>query len=68
MLEAHRSTGIDDIGTIKWQLLLCLLGVMFLIYFALWRGIKSSGKVSIYLYKVKAPHKTIHISGFSDRW
>ncbi|KAL4224062.1 hypothetical protein ACF0H5_017519 [Mactra antiquata] len=44
VLESHRSTGIDDIGGIKWSLCLCLIGVMLLVYFALWKGIKSSGK------------------------
>ena len=47
MLETEKSSGIDDIGAIKWELCLCLMGVMVIIYFALWRGIKSSGKVSL---------------------
>ena len=47
VLEADKSSGIDNIGAIKWELSLCLLGVMVLIYFALWRGIKSSGKASV---------------------
>ncbi|XP_060600072.1 sodium-dependent serotonin transporter-like, partial [Ruditapes philippinarum] len=44
VLEAQKSNGIEDIGGIKWQLCLCLMGVMMTIYFALWKGIKSSGK------------------------
>lgn len=44
VLEAHKSTGIDNIGGVKWSLCLCLLAVMATIYFALWKGIKSSGK------------------------
>lgn len=44
VLETEKSSGIDDIGAIKWELCLCLMGVMVIIYFALWRGIKSSGK------------------------
>ncbi|KAK6192111.1 hypothetical protein SNE40_003649 [Patella caerulea] len=44
VLEFHRSTGIDDIGNIKWSLSLYLLGVFVIIYFCLWKGVKSSGK------------------------
>ncbi|KAH3884493.1 sodium-dependent serotonin transporter-like [Dreissena polymorpha] len=44
VLESHKSRGIDDIGAVKWSLCLCLLGVMTTVYFALWKGIKSSGK------------------------
>ncbi|WAR03537.1 SC6A4-like protein [Mya arenaria] len=43
-LESQRSTGIGDLGNVKWDLCLCLLGVMTVVYLALWKGIKSSGK------------------------
>ena len=42
----NRSTGIGDLGSVKWSLALCLLLMMMIIYFSLWRGIKQSGKVS----------------------
>ncbi|XP_002736305.1 sodium-dependent noradrenaline transporter-like, partial [Saccoglossus kowalevskii] len=45
VLEKHLSNGIDDIGSVKWQLALCLLAVFTILYFALWKGVKSSGKV-----------------------
>ncbi|XP_070575280.1 sodium-dependent noradrenaline transporter-like isoform X2 [Ptychodera flava] len=45
VLEMHRSTGIDDIGNVKWQLSLCLLATLTIVYFALWKGVHSSGKV-----------------------
>lgn len=44
MLEIHRSTGIGDIGPIKWSLAGCLALVFVLVYFSLWKGVKSSGK------------------------
>ncbi|XP_064649571.1 sodium-dependent serotonin transporter-like isoform X2 [Lineus longissimus] len=44
VLEVHRSTGIDDVGPIKWSIALCLLAVFIIVYFSLWKGIKSSGK------------------------
>ena len=39
------STGIDDVGTIKWDLALCLLLAWMVVYFCIWKGIKTSGKV-----------------------
>lgn len=44
VLQSQKSTGIGNIGGIKWDMCLCLLLVMAIIYFALWKGIKSSGK------------------------
>ncbi|XP_023240509.1 sodium-dependent dopamine transporter-like [Centruroides sculpturatus] len=45
VLELHLSEGIDDLGYPKWQLVLCLLAVFIIIYFALFKGVHSSGKV-----------------------
>ena len=46
VLEIHKSSGLDDIGSIRWSIAMCLLTVFVVVYFSLWRGIKSSGKVS----------------------
>ncbi|XP_072047989.1 sodium-dependent serotonin transporter-like [Amphiura filiformis] len=45
VLGAHLSTGIEDVGTVKWDLALCLLSVYIVVYFSIWRGIRTSGKV-----------------------
>ncbi|XP_050409081.1 sodium-dependent dopamine transporter [Patella vulgata] len=45
MLELHKSGGVFDVGYLKWQLVLCLLGVYLICYFSLWKGIHTSGKV-----------------------
>ncbi|XP_054152650.1 sodium-dependent serotonin transporter-like [Oppia nitens] len=45
VLEMHRSTGIDSIGPIKLSLAFCLMMVFILVYFSLWKGVKSTGKV-----------------------
>ncbi|KAL7673665.1 hypothetical protein ACOME3_008518 [Neoechinorhynchus agilis] len=34
----------SNLGHLKWELCLCLLFVFVLTYFALWKGVKSSGK------------------------
>ncbi|XP_077396249.1 sodium- and chloride-dependent GABA transporter 3-like [Festucalex cinctus] len=38
------SGGIEEIGSIRWEVLLCLLAVWFICYFCIWKGIKSTGK------------------------
>ena len=37
--------GIDEVGELRWQLVICLILAWILVYFCLWKGIKSSGKV-----------------------
>lgn len=45
MLEQHRSEGLERMGDIKPALALCVFGVFVLVYFALWKGVRSTGKV-----------------------
>ncbi len=40
------SEGIHDLGAVRWQLALCLLGAWILVCLCLIKGIKSQGKVS----------------------
>uniref|UniRef100_A0A672HWR6 Transporter n=1 Tax=Salarias fasciatus TaxID=181472 RepID=A0A672HWR6_SALFA len=37
--------GIEEMGTIKWDLALCLLLVWVICFFCIWKGVKSTGKV-----------------------
>ena len=39
------SAGVEEVGSIKWDLALCLLLAWIVVYFCIWKGIKSSGKV-----------------------
>ncbi|XP_053551804.1 sodium- and chloride-dependent creatine transporter 1 [Bombina bombina] len=39
------SSGLDDVGSINWELLLCLLFCWLLVYFCVWKGVKSTGKI-----------------------
>uniref|UniRef100_A0A8C2C4S6 Transporter n=1 Tax=Cyprinus carpio TaxID=7962 RepID=A0A8C2C4S6_CYPCA len=39
------SSGIDDLGLPRWQLTSCLAVVIVVLYFSLWKGVKTSGKV-----------------------
>ncbi|XP_023209766.1 sodium-dependent noradrenaline transporter-like [Centruroides sculpturatus] len=45
LLELHLSTGLHDLGAPKWQLVMCVLVVFVILFFALFKGVKSSGKV-----------------------
>lgn len=54
ILELNHSEGIHDLGAIKWDMALCLLVVYLICYFSLWKGISTSGKVSL------LPFPTIH--------
>ena len=40
------SDGFHDMGGLRWQLVLCLMGAWTLVFFCLIKGIKSQGKVS----------------------
>lgn len=48
--EVHLSQGFDKLGKVKWELVFCLFIVFIFVYFALWKGIKSSGKVNFIPY------------------
>ncbi|XP_054456755.1 sodium- and chloride-dependent betaine transporter-like [Anoplopoma fimbria] len=39
------SGGIEEVGTVKWELLLCLLACWVACYFCIWKGIRFTGKV-----------------------
>ncbi|KAB0389170.1 hypothetical protein E2I00_006437 [Balaenoptera physalus] len=45
VLHLHESSGIHDLGLPQWQLLLCLIVVVIVLFFSLWKGVKTSGKV-----------------------
>ncbi|KAM8816593.1 sodium-dependent dopamine transporter isoform 1-T1 [Rhynchonycteris naso] len=45
VLHLHESHGINDLGPPRWQLTSCLVLVIVLLYFSLWKGVKTSGKV-----------------------
>ncbi|XP_038045242.1 sodium- and chloride-dependent GABA transporter 2-like [Patiria miniata] len=41
----HMSSGIEELGSVQWELALCLLLAWVLVYFCIWKGVKSTGKV-----------------------
>ncbi|KPP75498.1 sodium-dependent dopamine transporter-like [Scleropages formosus] len=45
LLHLQDSEGIDDLGLPRWQLTSCLAVVIVVLYFSLWKGVKTSGKV-----------------------
>ncbi|XP_038142296.1 sodium- and chloride-dependent GABA transporter 2-like [Cyprinodon tularosa] len=41
------STGIEALGTIRWDLTLCLFLSWIICYFCVWKGVRSTGKVRL---------------------
>ncbi|XP_041802435.1 sodium- and chloride-dependent creatine transporter 1 [Chelmon rostratus] len=39
------SSGLDEVGQFNWELMLCLMAVWVLVYFCVWKGVKSTGKI-----------------------
>ncbi|XP_026169208.1 sodium- and chloride-dependent betaine transporter-like [Mastacembelus armatus] len=42
------SGGIEELGSVRWELALCLLVCWMLCYFSIWKGVRSSGKVAYF--------------------
>ncbi|KAG5281081.1 hypothetical protein AALO_G00067230 [Alosa alosa] len=45
VLEIQDADGLRNVGGIRWQLTLCLFLIFTIVYFSLWKGVKTSGKV-----------------------
>ncbi|XP_023018908.2 sodium-dependent serotonin transporter [Leptinotarsa decemlineata] len=45
VLEQYKSDGLNRMGPIKPSLALCVFAVFVLVYFSLWKGVRSTGKV-----------------------
>ena len=61
------SKGIDTPGVVKWDLLLCLLLSWILVYFCIWKGVKSSGKVRATFRRVLLAGSKLEIDKVSAR-
>ena len=54
--------GIENIGGLRWQNVLCLLAIYIICYFSLWKGISTSGKVGSWLSAAVVLYKqTVHV-------
>uniref|UniRef100_A0AAQ4RHH8 Transporter n=1 Tax=Gasterosteus aculeatus aculeatus TaxID=481459 RepID=A0AAQ4RHH8_GASAC len=42
------SSGIEDVGSLRWELVLCLVLSWVICYFCIWKGIKSTGKAAFF--------------------
>lgn len=72
MLKIQHSTGIDDLGPLKLDLVLCLAAVYFLMYICIYKGVKSTGKavyitaVLPYLILIILLIRAVTLSGSAD--
>lgn len=39
------SSGLGETGEFNWELMLCLIAVWVMVYFCVWKGVKSTGKI-----------------------
>uniref|UniRef100_A0A8D3CL22 Transporter n=1 Tax=Scophthalmus maximus TaxID=52904 RepID=A0A8D3CL22_SCOMX len=39
------SSGLGEPGHFNWELMLCLMAVWVMVYFCVWKGVKSTGKI-----------------------
>ncbi|VDP72827.1 unnamed protein product [Echinostoma caproni] len=44
VLQIQFATGYNNVGPIRWEIALCLIVIFTIVYFSLWKGVKSSGK------------------------
>ncbi|XP_044227722.1 sodium- and chloride-dependent GABA transporter 2-like [Thunnus albacares] len=42
------SGGIEEVGSLRWELVLCLILTWVICYFCVWKGIKSTGKAAFF--------------------
>ncbi|XP_068195982.1 sodium- and chloride-dependent GABA transporter 2-like [Antennarius striatus] len=42
------SGGIEELGSVRWELTLCLLIAWIFCYFSIWKGVRSSGKAAYF--------------------
>lgn len=42
------SGGIEEVGSLRWELVLCLILSWLICYFCIWKGIKSTGKAAYF--------------------
>ncbi|XP_049599401.1 sodium- and chloride-dependent GABA transporter 2-like isoform X1 [Syngnathus scovelli] len=42
------SRGIEEVGSLRWELVLCLILAWVICYFCIWKGIKSTGKAAYF--------------------
>ncbi|XP_029374420.1 sodium- and chloride-dependent GABA transporter 2-like [Echeneis naucrates] len=42
------SSGIEEVGSLRWELVLCLILTWIICYFCVWKGIKSTGKAAYF--------------------
>lgn len=47
------SSTINDVGSMRWELVACAAIMWIIVYFCIWKGVKSAGKVSHIVSKLK---------------
>lgn len=56
------SGGLHEPGDISYEMVLCLIATWIIVYFCMWKGVKSTGKVKCFL----AAQVTMSVSVFTE--
>ncbi|KAK5621338.1 Sodium- and chloride-dependent creatine transporter 1 [Crenichthys baileyi] len=65
------SSGLDEPGQINWELMLCLMAVWVLVYFCVWKGVKSTGKIRLRSRETASRHVCVMVCWkglYSSHW
>lgn len=53
------SGGIEELNSIRWEILLCLIVMWIICYFCVWKGVKSTGKVFFWELDILCLYKCV---------
>lgn len=56
------SGGLHEPGDISYEMVLCLIATWIIVYFCMWKGVKSTGKVKYFL---PVQYKIHNVTGLS---
>ena len=46
MYRLRDGIGIDNLGSVLWENIVCLFIIYIVCYFSMWKGVQTSGKVN----------------------
>lgn len=60
------SGGLHEPGDISYEMVLCLIATWVIVYFCMWKGVKSTGKVKYLMLVQYMIHNAIALSADQD--
>lgn len=60
------SGGLHEPGVISYEMVLCLMATWVIVYFCMWKGVKSTGKVKCFLAEKFKAHTVALVFKFRE--